>query len=75
MGKQEKGRVWPSELTVTKDPVSGATVRQYTNYFAHSNHSHFTYPCWYDDGRKLRAIAWIVRTAPIFSAWISKRGR
>ncbi|MHB0934996.1 MAG: oligogalacturonate lyase family protein [Armatimonadota bacterium] len=43
----------PSELTLTTDPVSGATVRQLTNYRAHSNHSYFTYPCWYDQGRKL----------------------
>ena len=47
------GRRWPSELTVHKDPVSGAAVRQLTNYRAHSNHSYFTYPCWYDQGRKL----------------------
>ena len=47
------GRRWLSELTVRKDPVSGATVRQLTNYRAHSNHSYFTYPCWYDQGRKL----------------------
>jgi len=31
-------------------------VRQYTNYRAHSNHSYFTYPCWYAHGRRL-AIA------------------
>ena len=43
----------PSELIISKDPVSGATVRQLTNYRAHSNHSYFTYPCWYDQGRKL----------------------
>ncbi len=47
------GRRWPSELIASKDPVSGATVRQLTNYRAHSNHSYFTYPCWYDNGRKL----------------------
>ena len=47
------GHHWPSELTASKDPVSGATVRQLTNYRAHSNHSYFTYPCWYDNGRKL----------------------
>ncbi len=47
------GTRWPSELGVSKDPVSGATVRQLTNYRAHSNHSYFTYPCWYDQGRKL----------------------
>ncbi len=44
---------WASELTVGRDPVSGATVRQYTNHRAHSNHSYFTYQCWYDRGRKL----------------------
>jgi oligogalacturonide lyase len=47
------GRQWPSELTITKDPLSGATVRQLTHCRAHSNHSYFTYPCWYDNGRKL----------------------
>ena len=44
---------WPSELREYKDPVSGARVRQLTNYRGHSNSSYFTYPCWYDDGRKL----------------------
>jgi len=47
------GKTWEPELTVTTDPVSGATVRQLTNYRAHSNHAYFTYPCWYDQGRKL----------------------
>ncbi len=47
------GQRRPSELCVSTDPVSGATVRQLTNYRAHSNHSYFTYPCWYDNGRKL----------------------
>ena len=53
MTTPQSGRHWPAELTVTKDPVSGAAVRQLTNYRAHSNHSYFTYPCWYDHGRKL----------------------
>jgi oligogalacturonide lyase len=47
------GTRWPAELTISRDTVSGATVRQLTNYRAHSNHSYFTYPCWYDAGRKL----------------------
>ena len=47
------GRQSPPELIISRDPVSGATVRQLTNYRAHSNHSYFTYPCWYDTGRKL----------------------
>ena len=37
------GRIWPSEISISTDPVSGATVRQLTNYRAHSNHSYFTY--------------------------------
>ena len=36
-----------------KDPVTGATIRQLTDYLAHSNHAYFTYSAWYDDGRKL----------------------
>ena len=32
------GTTRPSELTVSTEPVSGATVRQLTNYRAHSNH-------------------------------------
>lgn len=51
--KKVQGQNWPSELIVSNDPVSGAKVRQLTNYRAHSNHSYFTYPCWYASGRKL----------------------
>ena len=47
------GRKWDSELIEQHDPVSGARVWQLTNYLGHSNHFYFTYPCWYDDGRKL----------------------
>jgi oligogalacturonide lyase len=47
------GSHWTSELSICKDPVSGATVRQLTNYKGHSNHFYFTYPCWYNDGRKI----------------------
>ena len=53
MTTTQVGRHRPSELTVSKDTISGATVRQLTNYRAHSNHSYFTYPCWYEQGRKL----------------------
>lgn len=45
------GRRWPSELTVHNDPVSGAAVRQLTNYRAHSNHSYFAY--WMADGEHI----------------------
>ena len=47
------GRQWPSELSEHQDPRSGAHVRQLTNYLGNSNHFYFTYPCWYDGGRKL----------------------
>jgi oligogalacturonide lyase len=47
------GSRWEPELNVYQDPVSGATVRQLTNYKGHSNHFYFTYPCWYDGGRKI----------------------
>lgn len=53
----QPGSTWPSELTIREDPVSGATVRQLTNYKAHSSHNYFTYPGWYDDGRKLVIIS------------------
>ncbi len=47
------GQKWQSELLDTRDPVTGARVRQLTNYLGHSNHFYFTYPCWYDNGRKI----------------------
>ncbi len=34
-------------------PKSGATVHQLTAYKGHSSHFYFTYPCWYDKGRKI----------------------
>jgi len=42
MAKLNLGSRWESELTVYTDPVSGATVCQYTNYKGHSNHFYFT---------------------------------
>lgn len=53
MTKTKAGSQWEPERIISKDPISGATVRQYTNFLAHSNHPYFTYPCWYDQGRKL----------------------
>ncbi len=47
------GHRWSAELLVRKDPVSGATIRQLTDYRAHSNHAYFTHPAWCDGGRKL----------------------
>lgn len=53
MSKTGTGSRWTPELTVYEDPVSGATVRQLTDYKGHSNHFYFTYPCWYDGGQKI----------------------
>ena len=53
MARTNRGSRWTSELTTSQDPVSGATVRQYTNYKAHSHHFYFTNPGWYDGGRKV----------------------
>ena len=47
------GKKWTAELIENRDPISGARVRQLTNYLGHSNHAYFTYPCWYDAGRKI----------------------
>lgn len=53
MARIGTGSRWESELNVYQDPVSGATVHQLTNYKGHSSHFYFTYPCWYDKGRKI----------------------
>ena len=53
MARTNIGSRWTPELTISQDPVSGATVRQLTDYKAHSHHFYFTYPGWYDDGRKI----------------------
>jgi oligogalacturonide lyase len=47
------GKKWLAELTLYRDPLTGATVRQYTHYLAHSSHFYFTYPCWYNQGRTI----------------------
>jgi oligogalacturonide lyase len=53
MARIGTGSRWEPELNVYQDPVSGATVHQLTNYKGHSNHFYFTYPCWYDGGRRI----------------------
>ncbi|MFN2270383.1 MAG: oligogalacturonate lyase family protein, partial [Anaerolineae bacterium] len=53
MARTNIGCRWEPELNIYQDPVSGATVHQLTNYKGHSNHFYFTYPCWYDAGRKI----------------------
>ncbi len=47
------GKQWHSELREYQDPKTGAHIRQFTDYLGHSNHFYFTYPCWYDAGRKI----------------------
>ena len=53
MARTGVGCRWQPELITYKDTVSGATVHQMTSYKGHSNHFYFTYPCWYDGGRKI----------------------
>ena len=53
MAKLGIGARWESEMMTYKDPRSGATIHQMTAYKGHSNHFYFTYPCWYDNGRKI----------------------
>ncbi len=53
MATRGKGSVWAPERKTTTDPVSGATVHQLTDYYAHSSHFYFTNPGWYDGGRRM----------------------
>jgi oligogalacturonide lyase len=53
MSRTFAGSRWEPEMIISKDPVSGATVRQITNYKAHSGHFYFTYPGFFDGGRKI----------------------
>ena len=53
MARTYAGSRWQPELIVSQDPVSGATVRQFTAYKGHSSHFYFTYPCWFDQNRKI----------------------
>lgn len=48
-----KGRVWPAEWREYRDHISGARMRQLTNYKGHSHHLYFTNPGWYDGARRL----------------------
>ena len=48
-----KGRIWPAEWNTYQDPMTGATVHQLTDYYAHSRHSYFTNPCWYANATKM----------------------
>lgn len=53
MSRTFAGSRWEPELKISKDPVSGATVHQLTDYKTHSGHFYFTYPSWFDQGRKI----------------------
>ncbi|MGD2173946.1 MAG: oligogalacturonate lyase family protein [Candidatus Brocadiaceae bacterium] len=49
----DAGRKWPAECQDYGDPLSGAHVRQLTDYMGHSYHLYFTNPGWWDEGRRL----------------------
>lgn len=49
----DAGSDWPAEDRETKDPSTGATVRQLTDWDAHDHHLYFTNSGWYDGGRRL----------------------
>jgi oligogalacturonide lyase len=53
MPRTNAGSHWEPELKIYPDPVSGATIHQLTDYKAHSCHFYFTYPGWFDEGRKI----------------------
>lgn len=53
MARLAAGTRWKPELKVFSDPVSGATVRQLTQYKGTSSHFYFTFPCWFDHDRKI----------------------
>ncbi|MCK0469857.1 oligogalacturonate lyase family protein [Halalkalibacter sp. APA_J-10(15)] len=48
-----KGTTWSSEKSTFTDPMTGASITQWTDYLAHSYHLYFTNDGWYDDGAKL----------------------
>src|SRR5690625_7196257 len=48
-----KGDTSPSEPHQSEDPVTGVTITRLTDHKAHSHHTYFTNPGWYDEGRSL----------------------
>lgn len=48
-----KGKIYPSEMSIFYDPLSGAKITKLTNYFAHQYHLYFTNIGWYEDNNKL----------------------
>ncbi|WP_157800859.1 oligogalacturonate lyase family protein [Bacillus solitudinis] len=63
----KKGKVWPSENSQYQDPITGTTIKQLTNYMAHSYHLYFTNPGWIEDGRRLLFGSERENTANLFS--------
>ncbi|QKS69748.1 PD40 domain-containing protein [Paenalkalicoccus suaedae] len=43
---------WPSERKTYKDSLSGVTVEQLTNHFAHSYHTYFTNNGWFGEDNR-----------------------
>ena len=51
------GRVWRDTPVARRDPVSGRTVTQFTNYRGHSHHLAGAQPCWIEGGRQLVIVS------------------
>ena len=47
------GDLYPSEAREFVDTVTGVPITQLTEHKAHSHHTYFTNPGWYDDGKSL----------------------
>jgi oligogalacturonide lyase len=53
MGKQGKGKRWPSEKRTFQDLITGVTITQWTDYSSHSFHIYFTNNSFYGDNKML----------------------
>lgn len=51
------GQTFKVEWSEYEDRVSGAKVKQLTDWMGHSNHAYFTHPNWLDGGRKLLFVS------------------
>lgn len=49
----QAGRIFPAVSSEYNDPETGVSVRQITDFAAHSNHLYFTNSGWYDEERRL----------------------
>lgn len=47
------GTFYPAESRTFHDPETGVRITQLTDHKAHSHHTYFTNPGWYDEGRRL----------------------